>query len=105
MVHISGGHWMQLGANEYGISARRLLDDHVHDVPDVVFRLLVELGQHCPQPLTVILERDGCYPEFTLLLRQLECARTALAEGRQRAIAGGAHRANRQGDTRELAAV
>jgi uncharacterized protein (UPF0276 family) len=85
MVHLSGGHWIQLEAPEYGLSARRLLDDHVHDVPDAVFMLLTELGQRCPQALTVILERDGNYPEFSLLLQQVRRAREALARGRRNA--------------------
>lgn len=86
MVHLSGGHWIQLEAPEYGLSARRLLDDHVHDVPEAVFTLLAELGQRCPQALTVILERDGNYPEFSLLLQQVQRAREALAQGRRNAL-------------------
>jgi uncharacterized protein (UPF0276 family) len=86
MVHISGGHWIQLDAPEYGLSARRLLDDHVHDVPDAVFALLTELGQRCRHSLTVILERDGNYPEFILLLQQVRRARAALAQGRRNAL-------------------
>jgi uncharacterized protein (UPF0276 family) len=86
MVHISGGHWIQLDAPEYGLSARRLLDDHVHDVPDAVFALLTELGRRCPQSLTVILERDGNYPEFSLLLQQVQRAREALAQGRRNVL-------------------
>ena len=84
MVHISGGHWIRLDSSEYGLTARRLLDDHVHDVPDVVFAMLTALGQCCPQPLTVILERDGHFPEFARLLEQVARAREALAEGRRR---------------------
>jgi uncharacterized protein (UPF0276 family) len=83
VVHLSGGHWIDLAPNEYGLSSRRLLDDHVHDVPDAVFELLAAVAQCCPQPLTVILERDGNYPEFPALLRQLRRAREALAEGRR----------------------
>jgi uncharacterized protein len=97
MVHISGGHWIQLDSSEYGLSSRRLLDDHVHDVPDAVFCLLTELGQRCPQPLTVILERDGHYPEFSLLLQQVQRAREALAQGR--------HNARELRRVHELAAV
>ena len=85
VVHLSGGHWIDLAPNEFGLSSRRLLDDHVHDVPDAVYALLTELGCRCPQPLTVILERDGNYPEFPELFRQLTRAREALAEGRRRA--------------------
>jgi uncharacterized protein len=64
--------------------SRRLLDDHFHDVPDPVYRLLTELGAHAPQPLTVILERDGNYPSMDCLIEQLDLARQALADGRQR---------------------
>jgi uncharacterized protein (UPF0276 family) len=76
VVHISGGVWIELEGTH------RLLDDHVHDVPDIVFTMLSWLAEHCPQPLTVILERDGRYPQFTALLRQLNRARAALASGR-----------------------
>jgi uncharacterized protein (UPF0276 family) len=77
-VHLSGGCWID-GPD----GARRLLDDHVHDVPDPVFDLLTEIGARAPQPLTVLIERDGRYPPFAVLLRQLAAARTALARGRR----------------------
>lgn len=77
-VHLSGGHWI----DEPGGSGRRLLDDHLHDVPADVFALLTVLARHAPQPLTVILERDGNYPSFEQVLDQLALARTALRAGR-----------------------
>lgn len=80
MVHVSGGHWLQPAG-----AAPRLLDDHVHDVPDDVFLLLEELARTVRQPLTVILERDGRYPAFEELLAQLARARAALGRGRERA--------------------
>jgi uncharacterized protein len=89
LVHISGGVWIELEGT------RRLLDDHVHDVPDIVFSMLSWLAGHCSQPLTVILERDGRYPEFEVLLRQLRRAREALASGRSQ----------RRREAHELAAV
>jgi hypothetical protein len=79
-VHLSGGHWID-GPN----GARRLLDDHVHDVPQEVFALLRELGRLAPQPLTVIIERDGRYPPIGRLLDQLDSAKAALAAGREAA--------------------
>jgi hypothetical protein len=79
-VHLSGGHWID-GPK----GARRLLDDHLHDVPDEVFVLLRELGRLAPQPLTVIIERDGRYPPIARLLDQLDRARAALAAGREAA--------------------
>ncbi len=79
-VHLSGGRWIN-GPK----GARRLLDDHLHDVPEEVFALLRELGRLAPQPLTVIIERDGGYPPIARLLEQLEAARAALAAGREAA--------------------
>ena len=35
-----------------------------------------------PQPLDVIIERDGEYPDFDVLLAQIDRAREALARGR-----------------------
>lgn len=77
-VHLSGGCWID-GPN----GARRFLDNHLHDVPLAVFELLRELGRFAPQPLTVIIERDGRYPPIARLLGQLEAARAALADGRK----------------------
>lgn len=76
MVHISGGKFI----GEEG--ERRLLDDHLHDPPDPVYGLLTELAERCPNPLTVILERDGSYPAMGHLLAQLDRARNAMAKGR-----------------------
>jgi len=82
VVHLSGGHWI---AGPGG--TRRLLDDHLHDVPDDVLTLLRALGEWAPQPLTVIIERDGRYPPMTHLLAELDAARRALAQGRLRKAA------------------
>jgi uncharacterized protein len=76
-VHLAGGRWID-GPN----GARRLLDDHLHDVPSAVFALLCELGCLASQPLTVIIERDGRFPPIAQLLEQLDLARAALAAGR-----------------------
>ena len=76
-VHLSGGHWIAAPDG-----SRRLLDDHLHDVPPAVFDLLSVLARHAPQPLTVIVERDGNYPSFGHVLGQLELARAALRAGR-----------------------
>jgi hypothetical protein len=77
-VHLAGGKWVE------ALGERRLLDDHLHDVPAPVYQLLTELAAIVPQPLTVILERDGAYPPIEVLLRQLDRAREALAVGRSR---------------------
>ena len=80
-VHVSGGHWIA----EPDGSGARLLDDHVHDVPEAVFALLTLLGHHAPRPLDVILERDGQFPAFGRLMAQLDATRAALAAGRDAA--------------------
>ncbi|MGI9067681.1 MAG: DUF692 domain-containing protein [Pyrinomonadaceae bacterium] len=77
-IHLAGGKWIgQQGT-------RRLLDDHLHDVPDSVYDLLAEIGARTRRPLTVILERDGDFPSIGCLLDQLDRARQALARGRVR---------------------
>jgi uncharacterized protein (UPF0276 family) len=97
LVHISGGEWIDCPSAGRPNSARRLLDDHVHDVPEEVFLMLTEVAERCPQPLTVIIERDGRYPEFPVLAEQLRRARQALADGRRRA--------EQERGIRELAAI
>ena len=76
-VHLSGGRWISPLCG-----TPRLLDDHLHDVPTEVYDLLESLACAVPQPLTVIIERDGNFPRFDALLRQLTQARAALARGR-----------------------
>jgi uncharacterized protein (UPF0276 family) len=84
IVHLSGGAFIEHRSLQHGIAARKLLDDHLHDVPDAVFAMLAQLAERCAGPLTVIIERDGRYPEFSVLIKQLGQARLALAEGRRR---------------------
>lgn len=89
-VHLSGGHWIDepvLPGGERPARGQRLLDDHVHDVPDIVFRLLAHLASRVAGPLDVVIERDGGYPPFEVLLRQIDAARAALARGRKAAAA------------------
>ena len=83
-IHLAGGCWIEGEGDE---AERRYLDDHLHDVPDPVYRLLVEVGVRVQRPLTVVLERDGRFPPMRDLLWQLDRARAALAEGRRRATA------------------
>jgi uncharacterized protein (UPF0276 family) len=80
-IHIAGGRWITSpdGRSQY------LLDDHLHAVTGPVYELLAEVAARVTQPLTVILERDGKYPEMALLLAELAKAREALKIGRQRA--------------------
>jgi uncharacterized protein (UPF0276 family) len=81
-IHLAGGCWIDSTADND--VERRYLDDHLHDVPDPVYGLLVEVGARVRRPLTVILERDGRFPPMRHLLWQLDRARAALAEGRSR---------------------
>jgi len=79
-IHLAGGKW--IGRE----GSRRLLDDHLHDVPDPVYELLEDVAFRSPQPLTVILERDGKFPSIESLLDQLDRARHAVARGRERLL-------------------
>lgn len=71
-LHIAGGRMLE----------RRYLDDHKHPVPPGVFELLTYVAARAPQPLTVILERDGAFPAIGALLAELDEARAAVAQGR-----------------------
>lgn len=82
-VHLAGGRWVSASSGE-----RRLLDDHLQEVPETVFTLLEELGARSPRPLTVVVERDGNYPAIATLLEELDRARRALVRGRARRVAG-----------------
>lgn len=79
-IHLAGGKWVE------SAGARRLLDDHLHDVPDPVYELLEEVAARVPQPLAVIIERDGKFPPIEALLAQLDRARRAVARGRARLL-------------------
>lgn len=81
MIHIAGGKLISAPDGR-----QRMLDDHLHDVPDPVFVLLEEAAALSPNPLTVILERDGAYPSMECLLAQMEKARQALTRGRARRV-------------------
>jgi uncharacterized protein (UPF0276 family) len=72
-VHLSGGMWMSHEGGE-----RRLLDDHVHSPPPEVFELLRELESRTTAGFDVVLERDGHFPTFGVMLEELDRARTAL---------------------------
>jgi uncharacterized protein len=79
VIHLAGGRWIKAKTND----ERRLLDDHLHDVPEAVYDLLEYVGTRRSLPLTVILERDGRYPPTEVLLSQLNRARDALRRGRE----------------------
>lgn len=77
-IHLAGGKWIEDRA-----SHRRYLDDHLNPVPDPVYELLAFTAARAPQPLTVILERDGSFPATADLLAELDLARAAVARGRK----------------------
>jgi uncharacterized protein len=79
VIHLAGGRWIQSKSTD----ERRLLDDHLHDVPEAVYELLTSVGERIDHSLTVILERDGQYPPIKALLDQLDRAREALRRGRE----------------------
>lgn len=78
-VHLAGGRWWGPG-----VARPRRLDDHLHDVPDEVFALLEALAATVPQPLAVVIEREGRHPPFAETLAELAAARAALRRGRER---------------------
>jgi|RhiMetdeSRZDD1v2_1073273.scaffolds.fasta_scaffold34798_7 uncharacterized protein len=82
VIHLAGGQWIQAKSTD----ERRLLDDHLHDVPETVYRLLEYVGEKTSHPLTVILERDGRYPPTAVLLNQLDRAREAVRRGRAKQL-------------------
>lgn len=67
VIHIAGGK---------RIEGDRILDDHLHPVPDPVYQLL---GAVSREEAIVILERDGKYPRFDELLSEMERARQSVA--------------------------
>lgn len=85
-IHIAGGRELDdVDSAAADAGPTRILDDHLHPVPDPVYELLSVVAARTPQPLTVILERDGEYPPMGELLDELEQARAALARGRRSA--------------------
>lgn len=76
-IHLAGGRWVSAS------DSRRVLDDHLHDIPDPVYELLKEVGARVRHPVNVILERDGNFPSIESLLSQLDQARPALTQGRE----------------------
>ncbi len=93
-LHLAGGHRIRMVADDP--TTERLLDDHVHPTPAAVLELLERLAARCPYPMTVIVERDGRYPPFEELLRELELSREAIARGRRRRFCAGSSFALRE---------
>lgn len=65
MIHMAGGRV---------IGGDRILDDHLHAVPEVLYAMLAEVAG---EEMTVIIERDGNYPPFEELLAEVRRARAA----------------------------
>jgi hypothetical protein len=68
-IHLAGGRRIERG---------RVLDDHLHDVPDEVFALLACVPT---RDAMVILERDGNYPAIEELMAELDRARGTPVSG------------------------
>jgi hypothetical protein len=79
VLHIAGGRPLR---GEAGDARDYWLDDHLQDVPGPLFAALEYVAARAPEPLSVILERDGNFPAFDVLLADLRAARQALANGR-----------------------
>ena len=63
-IHLAGGRV---------IAGGRILDDHLHEVPDPVFAMLASLDV---EDVNVIIERDGNYPRFDVLMNEVQRARS-----------------------------
>ena len=83
-IHIAGGR---------RIEHDLILDDHLHSVPDPVYALLALIDGDAP----VILERDGNFPTFQELLRELEMARASRVEDRRPRLSSCPQRKDRRG--------
>jgi hypothetical protein len=66
-IHLAGGR---------RIEGDRVLDDHLHAVPQAVYDLL---GAVDAPAATLILERDGNYPSIEVLLAEIDRAREVVA--------------------------
>ncbi len=80
-VHLSGGKYIP---NPLRPDRMHLLDDHLHDVPKSCYELLTFLSEHCPNNLTVIIERDGHFPAYEHMLLELRKAKQAVQNGREK---------------------
>ena len=78
-IHVAGGRVVGPAGHRDG---GRVLDDHLHPVPDAVYMLLTEIAARSSRPLSVILERDGAFEGIEPLLAELDRARIAVSEGR-----------------------
>ena len=65
-IHMSGGKWIR-----YDKSSLRMLDDHKHDIPEIGFKMLAFALARINHPISIILERDGNYPDSLILRDQL----------------------------------
>lgn len=63
MIHLAGGRV---------IAGDRILDDHLHAVPEVLYAMLADVAD---DETTAIIERDGNYPPFEELLAEVRRAR------------------------------
>lgn len=82
MIHLSGGRYIE---NPIHPEKVHLLDDHLHDIPEEIYNLLTIVAEKCPNDLTVIIERDGCFPSFNHILFQLNKSKLAIQKGRNNA--------------------
>lgn len=67
-IHLAGG-------KRVGKAHEKILDTHLHSVPEEVFELLKFTLNRKQQNLDIVLERDGNYPPISELLDEIEKAR------------------------------
>lgn len=65
-IHMSGGKWVQYP------NKRHMLDDHKHDIPEIGFQMLDYVLARLNHGVSIVIERDGNYPESSILLSQLK---------------------------------
>jgi uncharacterized protein len=76
-IHLAGG-------KRVGEKLDKVLDTHRDPVPKIVFDLLEFTLSRNPDPLEIIIERDGNYPDFQEILFELEKAKEISKKSRDK---------------------
>ncbi len=72
-IHLAGGK--RIGKNQ-----EKILDTHLHPIPDEVFQFLEYTAKRFHQNVDIIIERDGKYPPISELIQELDRAKS-ICEG------------------------
>lgn len=68
-IHLAGG-------KRIGERKNKILDSHLHPVPEEVYQLLAYTAKRVQQNLDIVLERDGKYPPISELIQELGRAKS-----------------------------